>query len=176
TNAQLGHAGTYFAVASNSYGTATSAVAVLTVLEPLPPVITAHPQNLTNAVGYEAVFSVSATGTLPLAYQWFFNNAAIPGQTNATLRFTIGSTADAGPYFVVVTNRFGAATSAVATLTVIQITTNPLPAFPGADGPARFASGGRGGVVYRVQAKQRSGRPGAEHPGHTVVRAEQCCT
>ncbi|MCS7338057.1 MAG: hypothetical protein NZ739_07455, partial [Verrucomicrobiae bacterium] len=60
------------------------------------------------------------------------------------------STADAGPYFVVVTNRFGAATSAVATLTVIQITTNPLPAFPGADGPARFASGGRGGVVYRV--------------------------
>lgn len=150
TNAQRSHAGGYFAVVSNSFGAATSAVATLTVLDPVQPVITTQPQNCTNAVGYLASFSVSATGTLPLSYQWFFNNNPLPGQTNTTLSFTISSPADAGPYFVVVTNRFGAVTSAVAMLVVVQITTNPMPAFPGADGAARYASGGRGGVVYRV--------------------------
>lgn len=39
------------------------------------PVITTEPQSRTNVVGTDATFTVLATGTGPLAYQWRFNTA-----------------------------------------------------------------------------------------------------
>jgi len=57
------------------------------------------------------------------------------------LSFTIASTNDAGNYSVVVTNKFGSVTSAVAVLTVIPGSPAYLPAFPGADGAAQYATG-----------------------------------
>ena len=90
------------------------------------PSITNQPQSCTNGVGTTATFTVTATGTEPLAYQWqkqdyLLNITDLAGCTNATLVLTNVQTSQAGYYRVVVTNADGAITSAVATLTV------PLP-------------------------------------------------
>ncbi|WCJ61264.1 immunoglobulin domain-containing protein [Fontisphaera persica] len=115
--ATLAHTGDYSIVLSNAFGVVTAMVAQVTV-QVLPPTITAQPQSRSVVVGGEASFSVTASGTPPLAYQWYYNDAALAGATNATLVLTNVSLAQSGRYQVVVTNEFGAATSAVAMLTV----------------------------------------------------------
>ena len=169
-NVQYTDAGLYCVAVSNASGAVTSQLATLTVLAPAAPGIVTQPQDWTNAIGYPAYFSLVATGTPPLCYQWYFNNTPIEGRTNAALSFTIRSVADAGAYLAIVTNRFGSITSRLATLTVVQITTNPLPAFPGADGAAKYATGGRGGIVYHVTTLDRNfndSRPGTLRYGLT---------
>ncbi len=152
-----GDAGGYSVVVTNDFGAVTSAVAILTVLAPVPAAITASPLPFTNVVGFNATFSATATGTPPLRYQWFFNDTTLlAGQTNATLIFPIASTNDAGGYQVVVTNNYGAATSSVAMLSVVPGSPAFLPAFPGADGAAKYITGGRGGIVYRVTKLDRN--------------------
>jgi hypothetical protein len=69
------------------------------------------------------LFSVGAAGTLPLFYQWYFNSNAMSSAdngtvTNVTLAIPNAQGSNAGFYFVVITNSFGAATSAVASLTL----------------------------------------------------------
>jgi hypothetical protein len=171
TSAQTNDAGGYSVVVSNNNGAVTSVVATLTVLLPVPPFITAQPQNWTNVVGFAATFSVGASGSAPLRYQWYFNtNTPLPNQTNATLSFSIASTNDAGGYSVIVTNRFGSVTSAVAVLTVIPGSPPLLPAFSGADGAAKYATGGRGGIVYHVTVLDKNFndiRPGTLRYGVT---------
>ena len=85
---------------------------------PAAPVILLAPTNLTLTAGSDALFNVLAAGTSPLAYQWRFNSAELPGQTGASLLLAAANTNQAGSYDVVVTNAFGALTSAVAVLTV----------------------------------------------------------
>jgi hypothetical protein len=90
-----------------------------------PPVITSQPQNQNAALGQGALFSVTATGTAPLSYQWFFNtNTPVPTGTNQTLVISSVTSNDAGAYHVVVANAAGSATSAVATLTLAEAPTN----------------------------------------------------
>ncbi len=107
---------------TNSVGSATSAVAVLTVL--VPPTLTAQPQSLTNATGTTATFSATATGSAPLGYQWQLNGlnltsgGRISGATSNILAITNVQPADAGSYTLAVSNAVGVVTSAVATLTV----------------------------------------------------------
>jgi hypothetical protein len=115
-NVQLSNGGNYAAVVSNGLGAATSAVAVLTVL--VPPTITAQPQSRTNVAGTLATFGASATGSVPLSFQWQFNGANIGGATDSNLTLNNVQPTDAGNYRVVVTNSAGSVTSAVAVLTV----------------------------------------------------------
>ena len=119
SNVQPAQAGNYCVVITNPAGNATSAVATLTV--DAPPSITTPPQSQALAVGQSASFSVVASGTEPLTYQWSLNGMALPGATGPTLTLNQVQTTDAGSYTVVVTNCGGSITSAVATLTV----TNP---------------------------------------------------
>jgi hypothetical protein len=109
--------GPYSVVVSNALGAVTSVVATLTVVS--PPVITTQPQSIAIVVGSSAGFTVAATGTAPLRYQWRLNGTNIAGATNASLTIAGAQPADAGDYTVVVSNTVGVATSAVATLTVI---------------------------------------------------------
>jgi hypothetical protein len=120
------NAGNYTVVVNNNYGSVTSVVASLTVY--VPAGILTQPQSQTATQSLNAVFSVVATGTAPLAYQWSFNGAPLAGATNSALPFTNVQTNAAGSYTVVVMNSWGAVTSAVATLTVYvppAITTQP---------------------------------------------------
>lgn len=83
-----------------------------------PPVILAQLQSQQVKAWTNVTFTVSATGASPLAFQWQFQGIAIPDATNSSYtRFAV-TTNDAGLYAVVVTNLFGTATSAEATLTV----------------------------------------------------------
>ncbi len=116
TNAQSSNAGSYSAVVTNSTGSVTSAVAVLTVM--VPPTITAQPTSQSVAVGANTSFSITASGTPPLSYQWLFNSAVIGGATSTSLTLLNVQPANAGSYTVVVTNSAASVTSAIAVLTV----------------------------------------------------------
>jgi hypothetical protein len=108
--------GTYSVVVTNAAGTVTSGNAVITVLN--PPTISVQPQSATNLAGTSASFTVTASGTAPLAYQWQFNAAPIAGATTSGYSIASVSSANAGSYRVIVTNTAGMATSSVAVLTV----------------------------------------------------------
>ncbi len=83
------------------------------------PLIAQHPTNQTVPVGATATFSVSATGTAPLSYQWQKNSVNVAGATAATYQTLATTLPDSGAaYRAVVTNAFGTATSNAATLSV----------------------------------------------------------
>ncbi len=111
-------AGSYSVVVSNVAGTVTSADAVLTVN--VPPGITGQPQSVTAAVGSNVTFTVTATGTLPLEYQWRFNGTNLAAATGSAYTRTDAQLADAGSYSVIVSNLAGMAVSDDAVLLVTQ--------------------------------------------------------
>jgi Tol biopolymer transport system component len=84
-------------------------------LNPLPTIKT-NPVSRTALPGENITFDVTAGGTAPLRYQWSFNGTNILAATNSTLLLTNVQLTNAGNYFVVVTNRFGAVTSSPALL------------------------------------------------------------
>ncbi len=99
--------------------------------------ILAQPQNQTVAVGANVSFTVSASGSAPLSYQWqrngmnLANNASISGVYSSALNLANVSLEDAADYRVVLANVAGVTTSAVAVLEVVpemalpSITTQP---------------------------------------------------
>lgn len=90
------------------------------------PQITAQPQAATVFAGQQATFTVTATGTAPLGYQWQKDNVNIPGATQATLTLNNVQSADAGNYRVVVSNVSGTTTSNAVLLTVSAPPSAPL--------------------------------------------------
>jgi hypothetical protein len=83
------------------------------------PSITTQPASRTVTVGQTAAFSVAATGTAPLAYQWRKNGAAISGATSSSYTTPATKSSDnAAQFTVVVSNSAGSATSKAAVLTV----------------------------------------------------------
>lgn len=107
-------------VVSNAAGNKTSAMATLTVTAAaVGPTITTQPANQTVTTGQSATFSVAATGTAPLSYQWQKNSSNIAGATAASYTTPATVASDSGTKFdVIVSNAMGAQTSAMATLTV----------------------------------------------------------
>jgi hypothetical protein len=108
-------------VVSNSAGSSTSSPpAILTVnLVPTPPGITGQPLNQTVSQSSSATFTVTATGSTPLSYQWFFNGTSLAAATVSSYLCANAQPTNAGSYSVIVTNAYGMVTSALATLTVI---------------------------------------------------------
>jgi plastocyanin len=128
TNVSRADEGNYVVVVSNPLGSVTSQPMRLTVVYQ-PPVITGNPTNRSVLAGGTASFTVTATGSAPLFYQWRFNGTDLPGATSQTLVLTGVMTNQAGGYSCLVTNFGGERISGVATLTVtVQgpvITTQP---------------------------------------------------
>ena len=84
-----------------------------------PPAISSQPLDRIVPVGNNVLFSVTATGTTPLSYQWYFNtNTLIAGAVSSAFTVTNAQLTNTGTYSVIVTNNFGSITSSVATLTV----------------------------------------------------------
>src|SRR6266550_5568836 len=127
--------GSQFSVmVSNSTGNVTSNAATLTVsTAAVAPSITTQPASQTVTVGQTATFTVVATGTAPLSYQWMKGGTTISGATSSSYTTPATTSADNGSQFsVMVSNIAGSATSNAATLTVnptqpVQITTTSLP-------------------------------------------------
>jgi hypothetical protein len=115
---------TFRCVVTNLLGNATSNSATLTVTSGnLPPTVTGDPADQTVPSGTTAAFSVTATGTSPLAYQWQKNNANIGGALAASYTTPATVAADSGARFrCIVSNAFGIDTSASA---LLNVTTAP---------------------------------------------------
>ena len=88
------------------------------------PSLSAQPTNLVVDSRGNAAFSAVAAGTDPLVYQWYkdgtrlFDGPGVFGVATTNLALTRVLAADAGNYWLVVTNAYGAVTSSVAVLTV----------------------------------------------------------
>lgn len=125
----LSAAGTYTVTVSNAAGTATSSPIVLTVNASTPiapvPTITSHPASQSLSLGADANFSVTATSTIAMTYQWLFNGATIAGAVSSTLTVPAVTLASQGYYSVVISNASGTANSNSGYLTVTDPT--PLP-------------------------------------------------
>lgn len=119
SNVQAGDAGNYSVLVSNAAGSVASANAVLTVNgSGTPPAITTQPSGQIVDEGGSVTFSVVATGTAPLTYQWRKNAANISGATASSYTKSNVQASDAGNYSVVVANGFGSVTSSDAVLIV----------------------------------------------------------
>jgi hypothetical protein len=118
----------YYVIVSNSYGQATSQTAILAIDTGIQ--ITKQPVTVYASAGGSAAFSVTATSSLPLTYQWFeaapgtSRFSAISGATGATYTQPSTATTDSGSVFhVVVSNGSSASvTSSSAALFVGALT------------------------------------------------------
>jgi hypothetical protein len=127
SNAQLTDAGTFFVTVTDSSPTpqtVISATATLTVTT-VPPSITTQPANQTVAVGSTATFSVVATGTAPMTYQWYKNGVA-GGMNNSSYSFTTVAGNHLASIYVKVSNAKGNLNSNTATLTLTGLPTLDL--------------------------------------------------
>ena len=135
------------------------------------PSITTQPVGQTVVAGSTATFSVTATGTAPLSYQWFYNGTnLLAGATNTVLALANVQTNQAGSYTVVVTNAYGSITSSVAALIVNRVSqTSTFGALPGKrvdDGPFSLAATSSSGLPVSYS----SSNPGvATVSGNTVT-------
>ena len=162
--------GGYFIVASNAYGAVTSSIASLTVV--LPVVITQSPARQTNAAGSIFALTIAADGSAPFGYRWYFgstlltNNTRVSGASAATLSISNAALSDTGNYFAVVTNLLSAATSSVATVTVLtppSVTTQPQGRSTPLGLTNSFSAVGSGAVPLRYQWRLN----GTDIPGAT---------
>jgi len=111
----------YRALLRNAGGVAATLPATLAVnARVVAPAIVTAPQSLSVAAGQFGLFSVTASGSTPLSYQWLKNGQAIAG-ANATEVLILADPADAGGSYSIsvhVSNTAGTVTSQAATLSV----------------------------------------------------------
>jgi arabinogalactan endo-1,4-beta-galactosidase len=121
TGVTASNAANYSLVITNSYGAVTSSMAMLTVL--VPASITTPLTNQTVECGGNIAFTIGASGTQPLNYQWSLDNSSIDGATNSSFALT-NISLPSHSISVVVGNLYGGSTNS-AILTV-QDTTPPV--------------------------------------------------
>lgn len=123
-------------------GADTSGVTLNLIFTPTAtalPVITSQPVSATVTAGGTVSFTVVAPGAV--IYQWFFNGNSIGGATSTSLTLGNVQAANAGSYFVTVTNAAGSVNSS----DTVTLTVNPAPA-PPPPPPAPSSRGGGGGA------------------------------
>ena len=141
------------------------------VVVPLDPVITDQPANIASSVGSTVAFSVTACGFGALAYAWQRDGTNLLGATNAVLTLTNLGPADAGSYQVWVTNLAAAATSQVASLTVLPVPPSP-PVFQSisqAAGTITFVWSANPGSLYQLQSVPGLGQTNWVAVGNDVM-------
>ncbi|HWI58704.1 MAG TPA: LamG-like jellyroll fold domain-containing protein [Bacillota bacterium] len=141
-----------------------SEVQSLLAASQMPPQVLSISRTPADPIYEGATITLTPTvaGIAPWSYQWYKNNAPLIGKTNSTFAITNALIADSGSYFLVVTNSYGAATSAVQTLTVQGsrplILAQPTSFSGYVGGPVTFAVSAGGSLPLTYQWK-RDGAP-----------------
>jgi uncharacterized delta-60 repeat protein len=122
--------GAYSVIAGNSFGSVTSVLAMLKVIDPITT--TTFYTNYADA-GDTVTVTITAAGTPPLNYQWRKDGTNLPGAMATSLTLSNVQRADIGTYSVTVTNVFGATTSNRMVLDVnLALLDQGFPVFDGA--------------------------------------------
>lgn len=114
---QAQDAGAYYVVVSNQDGAAVSQSASLTV-KPSAPAFQWWPNSTEVLLGSDTGFDCQVVGSEPIHYQWYFHDRPLLNQTNNALNLIHVTAAQAGNYYVVAKNLYGAITSPPAILWV----------------------------------------------------------
>ncbi|HSU55855.1 MAG TPA: immunoglobulin domain-containing protein [Candidatus Dormibacteraeota bacterium] len=154
-----GNGATLNSLVMHNLGSAWNYVAVTNPPSTNAPAISAQPISATNAPGSTVVFTVTASGTAPLAYFWRFNGQLlspavnIASVTNSSLTISPAESTNAGTYDVIITNSAGSITSSPATLTFAAptISSQPLPLTANLGGPGAFSVTASGGSPLYYQ-------------------------
>ncbi|PWU11251.1 MAG: hypothetical protein C5B50_23740 [Verrucomicrobia bacterium] len=123
---------------------------------PVPPAILVQPSPQFGSSGSAISLAVSASGSMPLGYQWSFNGLPLAGATATSLVLSNAQVSQTGTYSVIVTNAFGMALSSNVLVTVMHPALyDPALAFSAASNPAGVWSYGfssnLGGVFILFQ-------------------------
>jgi hypothetical protein len=153
----IANLGTYQVVITNLFGTVTSSSAALSSSV---PAITSQPSNVYAVFGSNVTFSVTATGTQPLYYQWYKDGEAMQGANLNYIYLPSVTNTDAGIYAVIVSNELDQTTSSNATLnvgTAVSIISQPtnLALLQGQN--ATFTVSASGSTPYSYQWKLNCG-------------------
>lgn len=147
------------------------------------PVITTQPQAQNITTGSMATFTVTATGSALLNYQWSKNGTAIAGATSATYTTPAAALTDSGTSFTVaVTNSVGQVASSAAMLTVLDaatITSQPQPQTVTTGDTATFSVTATGSALSYQWSKNGtaiSGATGASYTTPAVALADSGAT
>lgn len=164
---------TYSVLVSNRAGAVPSQPARVTV-QPVAPAIGVQPDAVVADDGSEVTFSVHATGSAPLAYQWLRDGVAVPGATASSHVLAPAVLADDGAAFSVrVGNAAGEVTSRVVSLAVRAVAPRidlaPQPQVVVDGGTARFSVTARGSGTLAYQWEIN----GQAVPGATTDRYER---
>ena len=137
------------------------------------PVIVTNPVNSTVLEGNTISFSVVASSSATLLYQWLKNGTPISGAISSTLTLTnvpIGD--DNSTYSCIVSNAFGSVGSAIATLTVHQgpkITLQPVSLLVNYGATGTFTAQGTSGFITYQWLRNGTQIPGATQPSYTTA-------
>ena len=117
TNVTAANVGAYAVAVSNTFGGAISAPAQLTIGSPI--LLLTQPSSFAVFAGSDVSFSVTATGTDPIAYQWLLNGTNLAGAVTNPLVLLNVQTNDSGLYSAVLSNALGSVSTTGAVLTVL---------------------------------------------------------
>jgi|GEM_PF-1814952 len=166
--AALDSAARFTVVVSNQAGSVESRQARIQVR--VGPSITAQPQDQTVDEGGAVTFSVSATGTGPLSYQWERDGTPIAGATAAAYVLSpVAATDSTALFTVAVSNQVGTVVSRqarIAVRTAPAIVAQPTAQSVLSGVPARFvveAAGPDLGYQWRRDGVDIAGATGSEY-------------
>ena len=169
--------GNYSVFVSDPFGFTVSSNATLAVDTSGVPFIYTQPLTQTVPQGTAVLLTVGVSGGQPLSYQWRRSNTNLAGEIFPFLALNGTTTNTSGSYSVVVTNVFGAATSAPAVLTVTPVFPPVVTASPQgltvlAGSNATFSVTVSGTAPFNYQwVRGGVGLPGNDAPTLTVTNA-----
>jgi hypothetical protein len=128
----------------------------------MAPAIYSQPADVSAGASDLVSFSVGADGSTPLSYRWQFNGADLETATAATLNVS-AQPANVGSYRAIVTNAFGAATSAIANVNITGFVASDLLDYEPFAYPSGSVLAGQGGWLLN------SGSSGTVQPGSFIM-------
>jgi hypothetical protein len=129
------NAGTYYLIASNSYGSITSSVVTLVVYG-VPTILQQSPTQMEIFAGISPTLKATVAGEMPLSFQWSSNGVAIASGT--TSAYTVANAQAGATYTCTITNVLGTNSINPISMSIVPAPTAPFPASVLADGPISY--------------------------------------